>query len=107
MSNSWTHSLGVDTTLWRNKFTLQLSPQSQHGVAAGVVVLLAPSIQVTLDLFDDDPRWKEDIHRTINSRHLSIDLIMNKHNAELQRTDPGTKVTGEFSTRGHIFSPNV
>ena len=26
----------------------------------------------------------------------------NKHNAELQRTDPGTKVTGEFSTRGHI-----
>ena len=22
----------------------------------------------------------------------------NKHNAELQRTDPGTKVTGEFST---------
>ena len=30
-----------------------------------------------------------------------------KHNAELQRTDPGTKVTGEFSTRGHIFSPNV
>ena len=31
----------------------------------------------------------------------------NKHNAQLQRTDPGTKVTGEFSTRGHIFSPNV
>ena len=31
----------------------------------------------------------------------------NKHIAELQRTDPGTKVTGEFSTRGHIFSPNV
>ena len=27
----------------------------------------------------------------------------NKHNAELQRTDAGTKVTGEFSTRG----PNV
>ena len=31
----------------------------------------------------------------------------NKHNTELQRTDPGTKVTGEFSTRGHIFLPNV
>ena len=31
----------------------------------------------------------------------------NKHNAELQRADPGTKVTGEFSTRGHIDSPNV
>ena len=27
----------------------------------------------------------------------------NKHNAELQRTDPGRKVTGEFSTRGHNF----
>ena len=25
-----------------------------------------------------------------------------KHNAQLQRTDPGTKVTGEFSTRGRI-----
>ena len=24
----------------------------------------------------------------------------NKHNAELQQSDPGTKVTGEFSTRG-------
>ena len=30
-----------------------------------------------------------------------------KHNAELQRTDPGTKNTGEFSTRGHNFPPNV
>ena len=29
----------------------------------------------------------------------------NKHNTELQRTDPGTKVTGEFSIRGHIFPP--
>ena len=35
------------------------------------------------------------------------DFNVNKHNTELQRTDPGTKVTGEFSTRGHIFSPNV
>ena len=31
----------------------------------------------------------------------------NKHNAELQRTDPGTKVTGELSARGHMFPPNV
>ena len=31
----------------------------------------------------------------------------NKHNAELRQTDSGTKVTGEFSTRGHIFPPNV
>ena len=26
-----------------------------------------------------------------------------KHNAELQRTDPGTKVEGEFSIKGRIF----
>ena len=31
----------------------------------------------------------------------------NKHNAELQRTDPGSKVTGEFSTKGRIFPPNA
>ena len=31
----------------------------------------------------------------------------NKHNAEMQQTDPGTKVTGEFSTRGRIFPPNA
>ena len=29
--------------------------------------------------------------------------MKNKHNAELKQTDPGTKVTGEFSTRG-LFS---
>ena len=39
--------------------------------------------------------------------NLTFNQLANKHNAELQRTDPGTKVTGEFSTRGHIFSPNV
>ena len=27
----------------------------------------------------------------------------NKHNADLQQADPGTKVTGQFSTRGCIF----
>ena len=41
------------------------------------------------------------------SNFESTQINVNKHNAELQRTDPGTKVTGEFSTRGHIFSPNV
>ena len=30
----------------------------------------------------------------------------NKHNAELQRANPGTTVTGYFSTRGHIFPHN-
>ena len=32
---------------------------------------------------------------------------INNHNAELQRTDPGRKVTGEFSTRGRIFPQNA
>ena len=31
----------------------------------------------------------------------------NKHNFELQRTDPGTKVIGEFNTKGCIFPPNA
>ena len=31
----------------------------------------------------------------------------NKHNAELQRTNPGTKVTGKFSTKGRIFRSNA
>ena len=30
-----------------------------------------------------------------------------KHNTKLQRTDPGTKVTGEFYTKGCIFPPNA
>ena len=32
-----------------------------------------------------------------------LKIKINKHNAELQRADPGTKVEGSFSTRGHIF----
>ena len=31
--------------------------------------------------------------------------IENKHNAELQRTDPGANVTGEFITKDRIFPP--
>ena len=30
-----------------------------------------------------------------------------KYNAELQRTDTGTKVMGEFKTKGCIFPPNA
>ena len=33
--------------------------------------------------------------------------IKHKHNAELQRTDPGTKVMDEFSTKGRIYPPNA
>ena len=38
---------------------------------------------------------------------VCLDKKVNKHKAELQRTDQGTKVTGEFSTKGHIFPPNI
>ena len=31
------------------------------------------------------------------------EMKLDKHNAELQRADPGTKVMGYFSTRGRIF----
>ena len=34
-------------------------------------------------------------------------IIVDKHNAELQRADPGTKFTGQFSTRGRIFPHNA
>ena len=33
--------------------------------------------------------------------------MKNKHNAKLLQTDPDTKVMGKFSTKGHIFPPNV
>ena len=38
---------------------------------------------------------------------LTCDFHLNRHNAEVQRTHPGTKVIGEFSTKGHIFPPNA
>ena len=45
----------------------------------------------------------------ITPQSKNVDLMYgkgkqtNKHSAELQRTDPDTKVIGEFSTRGRIF----
>ena len=33
--------------------------------------------------------------------------MKNKHNTKLQRTDPGTKVTGKFSTKDCIFPPSA
>ena len=42
-----------------------------------------------------------------NSECDVLKKTKHKHNAELQRADPGTKVTGEFSTKGHIFPPRV
>ena len=37
------------------------------------------------------------------SVNINEDRKKNKHNTELQRTDPGTKVRGEFSTKGRIY----
>ena len=42
-----------------------------------------------------------------HSRTRNVNKIKNKHNAKLQRTGPGTKLIGEFSTRGRIFPPNA
>ena len=59
------------------------------------------------------PGWKHPIWtmrhgcQEVSQREAKTKQYKDKHNAELQRTDPGTKVTGEFSTRGHIFPPNV
>ena len=45
-------------------------------------------------------------HRCLVSMHVWCPWILKKkHNAKLQQTDPGTKVTGEFSTLGRIFTP--
>ena len=43
-----------------------------------------------------------------NNRFLlfSCNMNTNKLNAKLQRTDPSTKVSGEFSTKGRIFQQN-
>ena len=38
---------------------------------------------------------------------LYINHQKTKHNAELHWTYPGTKVTGDFSTKGRIFPPNA
>ena len=38
---------------------------------------------------------------------LLLAKLENKHNAELQRTDPGTRVRGTLSTKARIFPPNA
>ena len=41
------------------------------------------------------------------SKMNTAKINTNKYNTELQRTDPGTKVTGEFSTKGRICPSNA
>ena len=39
----------------------------------------------------------------VKTKDTPVDQEWNKHNAELQPTDPGTKSTGEFGAKGHVF----
>ena len=52
-------------------------------------------------------KWYKFLETKSSQRVENVSMVLsqsiNNHNAELQRTDPGTKVTSEFSTRGHIF----
>ena len=50
---------------------------------------------------------KDLYHHCILIEHYDLNFKKNKHNAELQRADPGTKVAGLFSTRGRIFPHNA
>ena len=54
-----------------------------------------------------EKRKREIIVTLLISKGINSDYYSNKHNAELKQTDPGTKFTGEFSTKGHIFPPNT
>ena len=60
----------------------------------------------TLHIFTIENKFA-DLYTTHTLRHNYMESKLNKRNAELQRTDPGTKVTGEFNTKGRIFPPNV
>ena len=50
------------------------------------------------------------ISRTVQHLWVRVRTASEKerdsHNAKMQRTDPGTKVMGEFSTKVRIFVPN-
>ena len=43
----------------------------------------------------------------VKTKDTPVDQEWNKHNAELQPTDPGTKSTGEFGAKGHVFPPDA
>ena len=59
------------------------------------------------------PKWMFIIFRNYNIGKMNPLTVKiktskcNKHNAELQRTNPGIKVPGEFSNRCHILPPNI
>ena len=49
-----------------------------------------------------------DLNKIIRTaRNCRMKINNNKHNAELQRANPGTIVTGWFSIRGRIFPHNA
>ena len=51
------------------------------------------------------------VKKILRAKILCIQFITkkweNKHNSKLQRTDPGTKDMGKFSTRGRTFPHNA
>ena len=72
-------------------------------------VLFAPMTEPTENRIED--KHLQNVRQT-NKRASYIleeweNIKKHKHHVELQRTATGTKVTGEFSTRGHIFSSYV
>ena len=50
-------------------------------------------------------QMKNLIQKKYNEKYIFNEYYWNKHNAELQRIDPGTKVTGQSSNKGRIFPP--
>ena len=49
---------------------------------------------------------KIDENVTLGTNQFGTNRHVNKHNTELQRTDPGTKDKGKFSSRSRIFPDN-
>ena len=62
-----------------------------------------PPVKVTFNVGGTTFQTSEATVKRVKNHNFKVNLIDYKHNAELQRTDPGTKVTIEFSIRA-VFS---
>jgi len=104
----WPHPAGNNTTIEIETSTTlaELQRTDPNTKVAGEFstkdCIFPPNAQN--EFFSHRFSWEKNTIKWLVTCH---GYINNKHNAELQWTDPGTKVTGEFSTMGHIFSPNV
>ena len=54
------HLFGVNITLWSYKLALELSPQTNHSFHTSFVVLVAPRLQVALNLINGDSGRKKE-----------------------------------------------